>query len=149
MKRHCSGICLTEIQNVYRSQNVTINDKHIEVIISQMMRKVEIESVGDSSFLPGEVVDRFGFRRANDELAKSIRISDPGETDLKEGTVITKEELEPINEKIELLGRCTCQGQKAASGDGKDIAFGYYQGLAAVGKLYFGGKLPGNNKSLD
>ncbi|MGD8499893.1 MAG: DNA-directed RNA polymerase subunit beta', partial [Phycisphaerales bacterium] len=43
----------TEIQNVYRSQNVNINDKHIEIVCSQMMRKVEIESVGDSTFLPG------------------------------------------------------------------------------------------------
>ena len=52
-----------EIQNVYRSQNVNINDKHVEIIISQMMRKVEIDSVGDSTFLPGEVVDKFVFRR--------------------------------------------------------------------------------------
>ena len=89
---------LKEIQNVYRSQNVNINDKHIEVIISQMMRKVEIESVGDSGFLPGEVVDRFAFRRANDELAKSIRITEVGETDIKEGTLVTKEELERIIE---------------------------------------------------
>ena len=47
---------INEIQNVYRSQNVGINDKHIEIICTQMMRKVEIESVGDSGFLPGEVV---------------------------------------------------------------------------------------------
>ncbi|MCP4453764.1 MAG: DNA-directed RNA polymerase subunit beta', partial [Planctomycetes bacterium] len=52
-----------EIQNVYRSQNVGIDDKHVEIVISQMLRKVEIESVGDSRFLPGEVVDKFGFRQ--------------------------------------------------------------------------------------
>ena len=52
---------IAEIQNVYRSQNVNINDKHIEIIASQMMRKVEIESVGGSSLLPGEVVDKFIF----------------------------------------------------------------------------------------
>ena len=62
---------ITEIQNVYRSQNVNINDKHIEIISSQMMRKVEIESVGDSSFLPGEVVDKFVFRRENEKLTNS------------------------------------------------------------------------------
>ena len=64
-----------EIQNVYRSQNVNINDKHIEIICSQMMRKVEIESVGDSAFLPGEVVDKFEFRRENDAAQRKYQDS--------------------------------------------------------------------------
>ena len=115
---------LKEIQNVYRSQNVTINDKHIEVIIAQMMRKIEIESVGDSGFLPGEVVDRFGFRGANEELAKSIRISDPGETDLKEGVVVTREELERINEKIEMLGGTPAKGKKPRPATAKTLLLG-------------------------
>jgi DNA-directed RNA polymerase subunit beta' len=54
-----------EVQNVYRSQNVTIDDKHIEIIVSQMMRKVRIEDPGDTEFLPGSVVDKFRFREAN------------------------------------------------------------------------------------
>jgi DNA-directed RNA polymerase subunit beta' len=118
------GYLLREIQNVYRSQNVTINDKHIEVIISQMMRKVEIESVGDSVFLPGEVADRFAFRRANDELAKSLRISDQGETDLKEGTIITKEDLEQVNEKIEMLGGAPAKGKKPRPATAKTLLLG-------------------------
>ncbi|MCA9628395.1 MAG: hypothetical protein KC766_12045, partial [Myxococcales bacterium] len=55
-------------QNVYRSQGVTIDDKHIEIILGQMMRKVQIEDAGDSEFLPGAVVDKFRFRNANEEL---------------------------------------------------------------------------------
>jgi DNA-directed RNA polymerase subunit beta' len=54
-----------EVQNVYRSQNVTIDDKHIEIVVSQMMRKVRIEDPGDTEFLPGSVVDKFRFREAN------------------------------------------------------------------------------------
>ncbi|MFQ5844334.1 MAG: DNA-directed RNA polymerase subunit beta', partial [Planctomycetota bacterium] len=54
-----------EVQNVYRSQNVTINDKHVEIIVRQMMRKVRIEDPGDSDFLPGAVIDKFLFRQAN------------------------------------------------------------------------------------
>ncbi|MFI5402218.1 MAG: DNA-directed RNA polymerase subunit beta', partial [Planctomycetota bacterium] len=54
-----------EVQNVYRSQGVTIDDKHIEIIVSQMMRKVRIEDPGDTEFLPGSVVDKFRFREAN------------------------------------------------------------------------------------
>ena len=59
-----------EIQEVYRLQGVTINDKHIEVIVRQMMRWVKIEEVGDSSFLVDEVVDRFRFITENDQLGK-------------------------------------------------------------------------------
>jgi DNA-directed RNA polymerase subunit beta' len=54
-----------EVQNVYRSQGVSIDDKHIEIIVSQMMRKVRIEDPGDTEFLPGSVVDKFRFREAN------------------------------------------------------------------------------------
>ena len=59
---------LDEVQSVYRSQNVTINDKHIEVIIMQMLRKVQVEDPGDVEFLPGQIVDKFMFRSANDQI---------------------------------------------------------------------------------
>lgn len=102
-----------EIQSVYRAQNVGINDKHIEIISSQMMRKVEIDSVGDSSFLPSEVVDKFTFRHQNERLAASLRITKVGDTtDLAEGQVVTKEELAKINEKIEMIGGEPAKGRK-------------------------------------
>jgi DNA-directed RNA polymerase subunit beta' len=105
---------IAEIQNVYRSQNVNINDKHIEIICSQMMRKIEIESVGDSSFLPGEVVDKFVFRRENDRLAQSLRIVHPGDvTNLKEGDIIDKKELAALNDKVELIGGTPAKTKRA------------------------------------
>jgi DNA-directed RNA polymerase subunit beta' len=58
-----------KIQEVYRSQNVAINDKHIEVIVRQMMRSVKIEEVGDTEFLIDEQVDRFRFEEENDRVA--------------------------------------------------------------------------------
>ncbi len=92
---------ISEVQNVYRSQNVTINDKHIEITISQMMRKVEIESVGDSSFLPGEVVDKFVFRKENAVLSGSLKIVNPCDfPDLKEGQIIDKKQLSQKEEKL-------------------------------------------------
>jgi len=104
---------LREIQNVYRAQSVVINDKHIEIIISQMMRKVEIESIGDSMFLPGEVVGKFAFRRANEELAKKmIRVTDIGDTDLESGQLLGKEDFEAANEKVEALGGTAAKGKK-------------------------------------
>ena len=59
---------IAEIQKVYRLQGVTINDKHIEVIISQMLKKVRITDPGDSDFFWGEQVDRFMFMSANDHI---------------------------------------------------------------------------------
>lgn len=61
---------LKEVQNVYRSQNVTIDDKHIEIIISQMLRKVKVEEPGDTSFLPGSSVDKFSFRKENEKMVQ-------------------------------------------------------------------------------
>jgi len=71
---------LNEIQNVYRSQGVPIDDKHIEIIISQMMRKVQISDPGDSDFLPGAVVDKFRFKRENDRLRKERKKPATGQT---------------------------------------------------------------------
>ncbi len=57
-----------EVQRVYRSQGVDTNDKHIEVIVRQMLRKVTVDEQGDSEFLPGEMIDRFIFNEVNAEL---------------------------------------------------------------------------------
>ena len=59
---------LNEVQGVYRSQNVTIDDKHIEVIIMQMLRKVQVIDPGDVEFLPGQIVDKFQFKQANRQI---------------------------------------------------------------------------------
>jgi len=129
---------IAEIQNVYRSQNVAINDKHIEIICSQMMRKVEIESVGDSTFLPGEVVDKFVFRRENERLANSLRISSAGDAGdlgefavdkgasrgLKKGQIIGKEELASINEKLETIGGTPAKGRKPRPATAKTLLLG-------------------------
>ena len=61
------------LQSVYKSQGVDINDKHVEVIIRQMLRKRQIKEPGDSPFLPGQIVDRFTFIRANERIRELIR----------------------------------------------------------------------------
>ena len=74
------GYLLNEVQNVYRSQSVTIDDKHIETILAQMMRKVQVNEPGDSEFLPGAVVDKYRFRRENERLRKDRRKPATGQT---------------------------------------------------------------------
>jgi len=71
---------LKEIQNVYRSQSVTIDDKHIEIILAQMTRKIQVRDPGNSDFLPGAIVDKFRFRRENDRLKKDRKKPAAGET---------------------------------------------------------------------
>ena len=93
-----------EIQKVYRSQRVEINDKHIEIIVARMLRKVKVEHAGNTSLLPGLVMDRFDFRKVNQDLAKCLKITDKGDTDFSVGTIVPKEVLEQANGQIEALG---------------------------------------------
>jgi DNA-directed RNA polymerase subunit beta' len=115
---------LREIQNVYRAQSVTISDKHIEIINSQMMRKVEIESVGDSSFLPGEVVEKRVFQAEIEKLSNMLRISDAGDTDLQVGDLLSREELETVNEKAESLGGEGAKGKKPRPASANTLLLG-------------------------
>jgi DNA-directed RNA polymerase subunit beta' len=62
---------VNEIQEVYRLQGVNINDKHLEVVVRQMMRWVKVDDIGDSEFLPEEVVDKFKFRAENDRVIQA------------------------------------------------------------------------------
>ena len=115
---------LAEVQNVYRSQNVNINEKHVEVILSQMMQKVEIESVGDSQMLPGDIIDKQKFRQVNEELANSLKISEPGETDFEVGQVVKKPELESANEKSGLLGGAPAKGKRPRPATAQTLLLG-------------------------
>ena len=59
---------MNEVQEVYRLQGVVINDKHIETIVRQMLKKVEIKNSGDSKYLPGEIIDKIEFEKINSEI---------------------------------------------------------------------------------
>ena len=94
---------VNEIQEVYRLQGVKINDKHIEVIVRQMMRKVTIEDAGDTKFLEGDVEDRMDFNNENDYIFDKKVITDAGEsTKLKSGQIVT---LRDVREENSILRR--------------------------------------------
>ncbi|MBN1437583.1 MAG: DNA-directed RNA polymerase subunit beta' [Sedimentisphaerales bacterium] len=115
---------LGEIQNVYRAQNERINDKHVEVVITQMLRKVAVDNPGATDLLPGDVVDKFQFRGANDKVGNSVKITEPGDTDLEVGTVITREELERINEPVIAIGGDSAEGTKCRPATGSTVLLG-------------------------
>ena len=94
---------VNEIQEVYRLQGVKINDKHIEVIVRQMMRKVTIEDAGDTKFLEGDTEDRFDFNVENDYIFDKKVIMDAGESSkLKPGQIVT---LRDVREENSVLRR--------------------------------------------
>jgi DNA-directed RNA polymerase subunit beta' len=104
-----------EIQNVYRSQRVDIDDKHIEIIVAQMLRKVRIESVGDTGLLPGSVMDRFEFRACNQGLTGCVKITEKGDSEFTPGSIVPKDALEQANATIEALGGDPAKGSKPKS----------------------------------
>jgi DNA-directed RNA polymerase subunit beta' len=94
---------VNEIQEVYRLQGVKINDKHIEVIVRQMMKKVEIVDPGDTRFLEEDLEDRFDFIEENDWIYDKKVITDAGDsTKLKAGQIAS---LREIREENSLLRR--------------------------------------------
>ena len=89
---------VNEIQEVYRLQGVRINDKHIEVIVRQMMKKVEIKSAGDTKFLEEDLEDRYDFIAENDRIYDKKVVTDSGEsTKMRAGQIVTVRELREEN----------------------------------------------------
>ena len=89
---------VNEVQEVYRLQGVKINDKHFEVIVRQMMRKVEVQDPGDTIFLEGQLVHKDDFVEENDRLFGMKVVEDAGESsNLKPGQIITPRELRDEN----------------------------------------------------
>jgi len=91
------------VQEVYRSQGITINNKHMEVIVRQMMRRVQIEDPGDTSFLESEAVDKYEFLEKNDWIFDKKFVEDPGDsTKFKAGQLVT---LRQVREENSFLRR--------------------------------------------
>ncbi len=89
---------VNEIQEVYRMQGVKINDKHFEIIVRQMMRKVEIVSPGDTRFLPEQLVDKWEFMQENDNIWDKKVVIDAGDSkNLKAGQIVTMRRLRDEN----------------------------------------------------
>jgi DNA-directed RNA polymerase subunit beta' len=90
-----------EVQEVYRMQGVKINDKHFEVIVRQMMRKVEIQDPGDTRFLEKQVVNKSEFMEENDTMFDKVVVTNAGDsTNLKEGQIVSMRKLRDENSAL-------------------------------------------------
>ncbi|MBQ5983384.1 MAG: DNA-directed RNA polymerase subunit beta' [Bacteroidales bacterium] len=97
---------VNEIQAVYRLQGVKINDKHFEIIVRQMMRKVQINDPGDTEFLPEELVDKWEFMDTNDAIYGKYYVEDPGDSvKFETGDIIGARELRSENGSLERQGQ--------------------------------------------
>ena len=96
---------VNEIQEVYRLQGVKINDKHFEIIVRQMMRKVQINDPGDTEFLQEELVDKWLFMDTNDSIYGKFFVLDKGDSEIySEGDIITAREMRGENASLERQG---------------------------------------------
>ncbi|MCX5688411.1 MAG: DNA-directed RNA polymerase subunit beta', partial [Planctomycetota bacterium] len=115
---------LDEVQNVYRAQGVGINDKHIELILSQMLRKVKVESPGDTDLLPQEVVDKYTFKQKNREVELYVRVTEVGGTDLKVGEMVHKNVIKEANAKAEAAGKEGAKAKRSRPASGRTLLLG-------------------------
>ncbi len=92
---------VNEVQDVYRLQGVKINDKHFEVIVRQMMRKVDIVDPGDTKFLEKQIVDKLEFMHENDSIYSKKVVVEPGDSEnLRAGQIITARRLRDENSQL-------------------------------------------------
>ena len=107
---------VNEIQDVYRLQGVKINDKHFEVLVRQMMRKVKITHTGDTYFLEDTLVSKDAFQEQNDKLFGMKIITDAGDSiDLKVGQIVTPRELREENSRLKRKDSKEVQARDAIS----------------------------------
>lgn len=116
---------VNEVQEVYRLQGVKINDKHFEVVVRQMMRKVRIQDSGDTTFLENQLVHKDDFIKENDEIFGSKVVVDAGESDnLKPGQIITPRELRDENSILKRADKALVTARDAVAATATPILQG-------------------------
>src|SRR5581483_2283985 len=91
---------LHAIQDVYRAQGIEVDDKHLEIIIAQMLRKVRIEDAGDTDLLSGSVINKVKYQTQYKELANYVKIMHPGDTDFRKGDIVLRDHCEQENLRV-------------------------------------------------
>ena len=116
---------VNEIQEVYRLQGVKINDKHFEIIVRQMMRKVEIVDPGDTKFLERQVVDKLEFMDENDWIYGKKYVVDPGDSQtLRPGMIVTSRRLRDENSMLKRRDNKTVEARDAVPATSNQVLQG-------------------------
>ncbi|HML85042.1 MAG TPA: DNA-directed RNA polymerase subunit beta', partial [Bacteroidales bacterium] len=116
---------VNEVQEVYRLQGVKINDKHFEVIVRQMMRKVEIDDPGDTKFLEGELVNKIDFQEENDWIFGKKVIVDGGDSpSFKPGQIISARKLRDENSLLKRKDKKLVEARDAQPATARQVLQG-------------------------
>jgi DNA-directed RNA polymerase subunit beta' len=115
---------VNEIQEVYRLQGVKIDDKHIEIIVNQMMQKVSVKEVGDSRFLQEDRISKNDFLIENERLSNMVVVTSPGDTGLEEEMLIEKSEFNELNKEVKTDGKEIAKYRKAIPATFEPILMG-------------------------
>ena len=115
---------LDEVQNVYRAQGVPISDKHIEVILRQMLSKMKITSSGDTGVLLNDVMDRFNLKNVNAALDDMLVVEDSGGTTLARGKMFTKDEVKEANTNAEGQDKAKAKTRKPKRATARTLLLG-------------------------
>lgn len=109
---------VNEIQDVYRLQGVKINDKHIEVIVRQMLQKLQIISAGDTNFIEEDLVDRNRLIDENEKIKNMVSITDIGQSKFKSMQLVVRNKFREINSELTRKGKKTMKSR-----DGEPATF--------------------------
>jgi len=115
---------VNEIQDVYRNEGVEINDKHIEVIVRQMMRKVKITNPGDTKFLERDIVDKDVVDEENDRIRGMVVITSKGDSKFKVGQLKSRNEVERENENLKRKKKKPAEYRPAKGAEFEPILLG-------------------------
>ena len=116
---------VNEIQEVYRLQGVRINDKHVEVIVRQMMKKVEIKDAGDTKFLEEDLEDRYDFIQENDRIFDKKVVTEAGEsTKMRAGQIVTLRDLREENSVLRRADKKTVEVRDAKPATATPVLLG-------------------------
>jgi DNA-directed RNA polymerase subunit beta' len=127
---------VNEIQEVYRMQGVKINDKHFEVIVRQMMRKVDVVDAGDTKFLEKQIINKSDFQEENDWIYGRLIVTDAGDSnELKEGQIVTARKLRDVNSRLKRNDQTLVQFREALPATSRPVLQGITRASLQTGSF--------------
>ena len=119
---------VNEIQEVYRIQGVKINDKHIEVIVRQMLQKVKVTGSGDTTFLEGDVIHKNSFAEGNERIRGMVVVTDRGDSDaVSQGEILPKKAVKELNSLLKKKGKTGIKTRDAVPATADAVLLGITQ----------------------
>jgi len=115
---------VNEIQEVYRIQGVKINDKHIEIIVRQMMQKVRVVDSGDTKFLEGDYIDKLRFEAGNENLRDKVVIINKGDSKYKNGQIASKKKARELNGELRKKAKKVAEYRDAEPATSEPVLLG-------------------------